>query len=355
MATAIIVGAGFSKCAGLPTQNEFFDLLLAPELSQTPLQKCITDVIEQFLRDVFGWSTGEPLPSLEEFFTCIDLSANTGHHLGIKYTPKMLRAIRRMTVHRVLQILDFKYASSPVIQKFLTGVLPQAAGFVVLNWDLVLERGLQDVQADRIDYGFDCFNWQTRQRNEYLFQGTPVLKINGSSNWAYCDNCASMFFDLNRKLALQEMVGLVKADFRLFDEAFKGKWFDEALGIAPANRECPFCKNMISTHMATFSFTKSYRTYAYPAIWHAARRMLAESTEWVFVGYSLPDADFEFKHMLKAAQLSLEKRRTNQPLKIEVILRENSRAERRYRGFFGRRIDKIHQHGLEGYVEENKK
>ena len=64
------------------------------------------------------------------------------------------------------------------------------------------------------------------------------------------------------------------------------------------------------------------------------------------------EAEAEFKHMLKAAQLSLEKRRANPPLKIRVILRENSRAERRYRGFFGRRIDQIHQHGLEGYVEK---
>lgn len=350
MPTAIILGAGFSKCAGLPTQNEFFDLLLAPELSQTPLHRCITQVIEEFLGDVFGWTPGQPLPSLEEYFTCIDLSANTGHHLGIKYTPKMLRAVRRMTVHRVLQILDCKYTASPVIQQFLRSLLPQTSGFVVLNWDLVLERGLQDVQAERIDYGFECFNWQTRQRNEFLYQGLPVLKINGSSNWAYCDNCASMFFDLNRKLALQEMVGLVKADFRLFDEALTGKSFNEALGIAPQNRECPFCKNMISTHMATFSFTKSYRTYAYPAIWQAARRMLAESTDWLFVGYSLPDADFEFKHMLKAAQLSLEKRRSNQPLKINVVLKGNEKAERRYRGFFGKRIETIHQGGLEEFA-----
>jgi len=123
-----------------------------------------------------------------------------------------------------------------------------------------------------------------------------------------------------------------------------------ALGIAPENRECPFCKNMISTHMATFSFTKSYRTYAYPAIWHSARRILSESSEWLFVGYSLPDADCEFKHVLKAAQLSLEKRRANQPLKIQVVLKENARAERRYRGFFGRRIERIHQGGLEGFV-----
>jgi hypothetical protein len=349
MGTAIILGAGFSKCAGLPTQNEFFDLLLAPELSQSPLQQCITRVIEEFLRDVFGWSASQPLPSLEEYFTCIDLSANSGHHLGIKYTPKMLRAVRRMTVHRVLQILD-RYQNSPVVAQFLRGVLPGAAGFVVLNWDLVLERGLQEVGVDRIDYGFECCNWESRQRNEFLHQGTPVLKINGSSNWAYCDNCTSMFFDLNRKLALQEMVGLVKADFRLFDEALTGKSFHDALGVTPEDRQCPFCRNMISTHMATFSFAKSYRTHAYPAIWQAARRLLAESTDWLIVGYSLPDADFEFKHMLKSAQLAFEKRRTNQPLKIQVVLKGNERAERRYRGFFGKRIDKIHQGGLQEFA-----
>jgi hypothetical protein len=348
MGTAVILGAGFSKCAGLPTQSDFFSLLLAPEVSQTPLHRCITDVIEQFLRDVFGWAPGEPLPSLEEYFTCIDLSANTGHHLGIKYTPKMLRAIRRMTVHRVLQILDSHAGPSPVIERFLASVLPTASAFVVLNWDLVLERGLQDLKVEKIDYGFEAYDWQSRQR--IVHDGVPVLKINGSSNWAYCDNCASMFYDLNRKLALQEMVGLVKADFRLFDETLKGRSFDEALGVSPQNRECPFCKNMITTHMATFSFTKSYRTFAYPAIWHAARRLLTESNEWIFVGYSLPDADYEFKHMLKAAQLALERRKNLPPLKIQVVLKGNSPAERRYRGFFGRKIDRIVQGGLEAYA-----
>ena len=43
---------------GKLTARERIDLLLAPELSRTPLQKCITEVIEQFLVDVFGWSPG---------------------------------------------------------------------------------------------------------------------------------------------------------------------------------------------------------------------------------------------------------------------------------------------------------
>lgn len=358
MATAVILGAGFSKCAGLPTQAEFFELLLAPELSQTPLQKCITDVIAEFLRDVFGWSTGLPLPTLEDYFTCIDLSANSGHHLGIKYTPKMLRAIRRMTIHRVLQILDCKYRPSEVIQGFLKSMRERNGGFVVLNWDIVLERGLQDLGVEHVDYGFECFDWQARAQGAQgadaprsgVSGAVPIYKVNGSSNWAYCDNCAGMFYDLNRKLALHDMVGLVKADFRLFDETLTGRSFDEALGIAPSTRECLFCKNMISTHMATFSFTKSYRTFAYPAIWHSARRLLSESSEWIFVGYSLPDADYEFKHMLKVAQLALERRKNTAPLGIQVVVSANAAAERRYRGFFGKKIARIWQQGLEGYV-----
>lgn len=350
MSTAVILGAGFSKCAELPTQAEFFDLLLAPELSRTPLQKCITEVIEQFLKDVFGWSAGQPLPSLEDYFTCIDLSANTGHHLGIRYTPKMLRAVRRMTIHRVLQIIDFKYRPSPVIGTFLRQVLTQDAGFVVLNWDLVLERALQDLGREDMDYGFECHDWHTGERRPPSGQGVLVAKINGSSNWAYCDNCAGMFFDLNRKLALHEMVGLVKADFRLFNAAWKGRAFDDALGVPPASRECPFCKNMISTHIATFSFRKSYRTFAYPAIWHSARRLLSTSSDWVFVGYSLPDADYEFKHLLKSAQLALGRRKQSRPLSIHVVLKDNAQAERRFRGFFGNRIARVCQDGLEEYV-----
>ncbi|MGE3808462.1 MAG: hypothetical protein AB7K24_27680 [Gemmataceae bacterium] len=350
MSTAVILGAGFSRYAGLPTQSEFFDLLLHPELSQNPLQKCITAVLEEFLGDAFGWAAGAPLPSLEEFFTCVDLSANSGHHLGIKYTPKLLRAIRRMTMHRVLQILDRRTQASPMIDGFLKILQEKQPGFVVLNWDIVLERGLQDLGSSPINYGFDCFDWHTGQPSTALRDGTLVGKINGSSNWAYCDNCASMFYDLDRKLALHDMVGLVKADFRLFDESITDKHFDEALGVDPRQRACRFCNNMISTHMATFSFTKSYRTFAYPAIWHSARRLLSQASEWIFVGYSMPDADYEFKHLLKASQLALGRRKAHAPAAIHVVTGPDGRAERRFRGFFGKLVTAFYQ-GLEAFIE----
>jgi hypothetical protein len=42
----------------------------------------------------------------------------------------------------------------------------------------------------------------------------------------------------------------------------------------------------------------------YESSWAAAEQLLRDSKTWIFVGYSLPAADYEFKHLLKRVQLS---------------------------------------------------
>jgi hypothetical protein len=352
MTYCAILGAGFSKCADLPTQREFPDYLLSDTLSASPLHSAITSIIRQFLSDVFGWRDGQTMPTLEDYFTCIDLSANSGHHLGIQYTPKKLRAIRRMTIHRVFQILDHKYTRSDAIDNFLSWLLlNNFPSFVVTNWDIVLERGLQYQDASsRINYGFECSDWRTRQPKNPNTNDIIVSKLHGSSNWVYCENCSAIYYDLDEKMALHKMIGLIKADFRLFAEQLSDQQFDEALGVTPESRKCPQCNNMLATHIATFSFRKSYRTFAYPAIWHNAQTFLSKSNHWIFVGYSLPDADFEFKHLLKSGELSLRRRRGAAPLQITVILKNDEAAELRFRSFFGNRNLVVVQGGLQEFV-----
>jgi hypothetical protein len=94
MSIAFILGAGFSHCSGLPVQSEFSELLLGAEFS-SDLDIAITMILRGFLTDVFGWHESAPIPALEDIFTCIDLSAGAGHHLGIKYTPKLHDATLR--------------------------------------------------------------------------------------------------------------------------------------------------------------------------------------------------------------------------------------------------------------------
>jgi hypothetical protein len=261
-----------------------------------------------------------------------------------------------MTIHRIFQILDHQYTPSDDIDRFLSWLLRgDSPSFVVTNWDIVLERGLQNRGAEnRISYGFDCLAWANKRARVPTADDIALSKLHGSSNWVYCENCSTIYYDLDRKLALHQMIGLIKSDFRLFEEAFTDQTFDDALGIPPSSRACSMCGNMLATHIATFSFRKSYRTFAYPSIWHYAQTSLSTSPHWIFVGYSLPDADFEFKHLLKTSELSFQRRRHRaQSLKVTVVLKDDSEAEARYRAFFGNRIQSVVQGGLQEYVALN--
>jgi hypothetical protein len=47
---------------------------------------------------------------IEDIFTCIDLSANTGHHLGPKYSPSDLRSVRRGLIVRIIRMASYLIA-----------------------------------------------------------------------------------------------------------------------------------------------------------------------------------------------------------------------------------------------------
>jgi hypothetical protein len=350
--TVFILGAGFSRCAGIPIQAEFASLLLSDEFS-SELDKAITRTLRGLLNDVFGWRDGSAFPALEDIFTCIDLSAATGHHLGIKYTPKLLRAIRRMAIYRIFSVLDRRFLYSRDIDTLLrtrTSAALDLTGFLVLNWDIVLEKHLAQIDPPIApDYACEAVDWDRPSCALTNDRRITVCKMHGSSNWVYCENCKSLFYDLDEKLSLRTKVGLIKADFRLFDEKFSGSLFDSSLGIDPRARQCPLCNNMVSSHIATFSYRKSFRTHAYTSIWYRAEKILSNADHWVFIGYSLPKADYELKHLLKVAQLRIAHKRQNRKLTIDIVVSGES-ALGDYEAFFGKDAFTFYSGGLEGYV-----
>jgi hypothetical protein len=67
--------------------------------------------------------------------------------------------------------------------------------------------------------------------------------------------------------------------------------------------------------------------------------LLRSADRWVFVGYSLPAADYEFKYLLKRIQLS----RTSEPSFVIVSGGKKGDVKRtydNYQRFFGRRVTK---------------
>lgn len=344
---AFILGAGFSKCADLPVQKEFSTLLTSDEFRNS-IDIVITNAIRDFLKDVFGWEDKRDIPTLEDIFTFIDLSAGSGHHLGIKYKPNRLRALRRMLIYRTFQIIDHRFRHSADINKLLRHYKDDDCSFVVMNWDIVLEKHLQTIDYGRkINYITPSHDWNNHE-NGNAHDGVKICKMHGSSNWVYCENCKTLFYLLEGKLSLHKKVGLVKSDFRLFDETFTDKHFDASIGISPNEKQCRICNNSVASHIATFSYRKSFRTAAYPAIWFEAENILASATKWIFIGYSLPEADFELKHLIKSAELRLKHKKIKR--EIDVVIYKDNITKKKFQNFFGVEKVNIFDNGLSNYV-----
>lgn len=357
--TAVILGAGFANCADLPLQDDISSELLASDFDSR-LDQVITDAITEFLVKSFGWIESDPLPELEDIFTVIDLSANSGHNLGRKFKPKRLRALRRMLIFRVFSILDRRFKQSEAILELLGQGIGQGdertTHFLTLNWDIVLERHLEYINDDiPVSYCVQGYPWNIDSVERYSRpsprEAVAVAKPHGSSNWVYCDSCRTVFFDRYRKLSLAIKAGLVKADFRLFDESMTDSEFDDALGIEPTRRSCPRCRSVVGPHIATFSYQKSFRTHAFSSAWLAAEEILTRAERWTFIGYSLRASDFEFKHLLKLSEqkfaISGQSRK-----RINAVVLDDPDAEARFVKFFGSDRVTVHQDGLEGYLAE---
>ncbi len=98
------------------------------------------------------------------------------------------------------------------------------------------------------------------------------------------------------------------------------------------------------------SYRKSFRTHAYASVWRRAERMLADADQWIFVGYSLPEADYELKHLLKVAQLQMADRSTRRKKIIDVVVKGGGPTCEKFKQFFGPDAVTCHTGGLKQYV-----
>lgn len=348
---ALIVGAGFSCEAELPsTKNLSKQFLKSVADGVVPLsvEQEISKHLGAFWKAVFAYEGRQPEPSLEDHFTAIDLAANTGHHLGPFFSPAKLRAIRRLSIHRVFQILDVRYRSSSTIEHVLTKVTKSTdLSIVSVNWDVVMENHFRNLRLP-YDYGHivePLFGIADARKS-----GIPLCKLHGSANWVYCDSCRTLFsgYPGGGKDALHLGAFLEAADFKLLGSP------DDVVELvrreANGRRQCRICGCRMSARVGTFSYRKDYAIQQFQTLWHNALDVLRDSRIWLFVGYSMPEADFEFRQVLKSAELANQggPRRV-----IQVVLKSDPNASGRYRRFFGLSERFVHQGGLKKWVAEN--
>lgn len=345
---ALIVGAGFSCEAELPSTRKLsLQFLKSPKNGVVPLQieQQISNHLATFWRGAFGCGVEKSKPSLEDHFTAIDLAANTGHNLGPSYSPRKLRALRRFSIHRVFQILDLKYRQSSTIDALLAELSKNVdLSIVSVNWDVVMEKHLD---ALRLSYDYGDIIEPMHSAVERRKAKIPICKLHGSANWVYCDSCRTLFSGdpSDGKHALHLGAFLEADDFELLGSP--RETVQLVRDLPDERRECRICSCRMSARVGTFSYRKDYAIQQFQTVWHNAFDALRKSPIWLFVGYSMPEADFEFRQVLKSAELA---NRDGSKKVVQVVLKSDRLAAGRYRRFFGRSADCVSQSGLKDWV-----
>jgi len=337
---ALFLGSGFSAELGLPTTALLQDKLLDVAAETQPgkdREEFISKTLREFWEKVFGWQSGDRPPSVEDHFTQIDLAANSGHYLGHGYNPKRLRALRRFTIHRMFKLLDVQPTITPPINSFFAR-LHESFGLSVVttNWDIAFERCLQK-EKGKFNYGIETFN----AHGAVLQKGTLILKLHGSTNWSYCDCCRNLSFEMNTG----KPAFLDPDDFCLFPGGG-----DIARALQESDlRVCEQCDGRKGARVGTFSYRKDLSLPFFQSIRDSAQFTLQRAEKWLVIGYSMPEADIEIRHLLKSAQLARAGPR--QHLSINVVLKGDCAASERYQRFFGLRNATLFNSGLGDWIK----
>lgn len=299
--------------------------------------------LRKFVDQVFGEGdtrSADKWPELEDIFTLIDLSANTGHHLGPDHSAAELRVVRRAIIVRMIRMLSQAYrrrqedpdANWRSLERLFQQFNLSETAVLSMNWDTVFERGIaRALKVRDVDYGCHAnpvtFKSNRLVKRSVRGQTLHILKPHGSVNWLYCDACRETFW-----VPPNDTEKVAQTLFRRQDwtTVLSGSRVSTPTVRSPA---CPHCAgHSLGTRFATFSYRKALEFPMHAASWRTAEDYLKRTADWVFLGYSMPAADFEFKHLLKRVQLT---ERTRPNITIITGGQDADATEERFKKFFG--------------------
>lgn len=109
-------------------------------------------------------------------------------------------------------------------------------------------------------------------------------------------------------------------------------------------------ENRLISNLIMPTFLKDLSNPQYKIIWQNAGIELSEADKIIFIGYSLPSADFEMRQLLS--------RMTKRNVKIEVVTYEEDKRKEKdikkyWQAFFGEREIKVHLCGASHFIERS--
>ncbi len=368
--TVYILGAGFSVAGEVPVQRQILkkvfdldiDILSGPDLDLVTNEVLPNkQLVEKFLKRIF---TSNATPPLEDVFTLLDQSiAKRNYCLGdtwrsLDNTRDALKRLILILFHNAINKYaekkdDFyrRFAAYLIIERMKAGLRKDPFSIISLNWDSLVESSIEHCLVSvnghrKIGVDFCCYSSKVGKRAKHIpsilqrakrVYNIKLLKLHGSTNWLLCPNCEKLFTGLGSTENVWELY--VK------------------------KRICTHCnkfnkdmKPILESFIITPTFLKIFDNTHIQSVWNNAYVELSEANKIVFIGYSLPEADYHFRTLVRRA--------VNPAVVIDVVLRGSDRpphkisedlkrcfAVTRYIDFFGKDRIKFHYGGVEKYFD----
>lgn len=371
-----ILGAGFSVAAGLPTQfeltREIFNhqLMSSKHIDQEANIFATQKKLIELLRADFGINDkSEYILSLEDIYTPLDRCIVENSNFR-SFQPEELLNLRQ-TLDAIL-ILAIKARSGQTkkaeyidhFAKYLVTLSKtrinnyrkhDPVSVITTNWDILLDQSLRqqllEVEDNQGTIDYMCYVSSLRDDDtikpglQALTEGkfiVKLLKVHGSINWLHCPKCQRIFIDFYRRVI----------DYGVFRKA-----------------KCKYCSQEYDNHdkhsprlrplLLMPTFAKDLSNFQTKLIWRNAGVEIAEADELIFIGYSFPFADFEFRQVLfrnlkRNARITVVLFDKDNPDKVITSQDKNNlsyeSAAYRYLSFFGGKEVTILFNGAEKYI-----
>lgn len=374
--TVFILGAGFSMDAGAPSQAGIIEAIynldgVFPKRTQIKIDRWIKQ-FDHFLRNCLMVDDGEKkYYTLEDIYTPIDRSIADSTSFK-SYTPQQLLELRdyfnRLIILAVRNEIEKSTKSKANIRKFAEYIVRESkirlddekkdgVAVITTNWDIMLDNIMFGIISDEprpknlkfsgvIDYC--CYISSLDEHDHRIKPGlyaigkgrynVKILKLHGSLNWLQCPKCQ-----------------------RLYVKFYK-RWNG---GYVFNKKYCRHCErnykeinqpsSKLVTNLIMPTFLKNLNNVQHKLIWQNAGIELSEASKIVFIGYSLPQADFEFKQLLSRmirpdAEIEVILKDVDDPSKYSEPMKYQT-AGYRFANFFSGRKMNINYDGVEYFVD----
>jgi NAD-dependent SIR2 family protein deacetylase len=351
------IGAGFTKAIAntAPTGAQFLSKAFNPNknfINDIRIQK-----VKEFIDEIYypitvsnNLDIQDIIPTIEDILSLIDYSIQNKETLYNKYLYEDIIEIRNNLIYLIGKVIkdtieqdsEIKlYQSDELIEKIKKLIdSKNNTSIISTNYDIILDNSLIRIckscnygfrlrnnihwdpnpdQSTKKVHGQISYNYFDKNKNYSgsLNKGQiDLLKIHGSLNWFYCPKCKEIDITIFRKGTI-----------------------DLAANQSKYVCVSKSCTSNYEPLIVTPTMLKIYDNDFIQYLWKQSEQKIADSDQLVFIGYSLPEADYHLRSLITRGLVQNQ----NKPNLLIIDKKpENSEEERwsktvekRYKLLFG--------------------